>query len=249
MNHLYVNTSWGMFLGRFDENQNHRHYALQLTIPLEGSIAITMDNHRLSADHGVWISSNIEHQLELEGKQLVLLINPTSTMGHYFQQAITKQGTKVGDLLAGALQQLCLDFLAANIQGENLIAGIDKLLEQYNCECQSANHWTDARITKGLVYLQLHHQRVVSLTEIADHCCLSESRFLHLFKEQTGLPYRRAQLWIKLVHSMASLRIQSITTTAHQFGFTDSAHYSKTFKEHFGFSPKALLKVSQFIQV
>ncbi|WP_409050310.1 helix-turn-helix domain-containing protein [Sphingobacterium sp. 2149] len=81
---------------------------------------------------------------------------------------------------------------------------------------------------------------MVSLKEIANICFLSETRFLHLFKEKTNLNFRRYQLWNKLIKSLPYLKEHSITDTAYQFGFTDSSHYSRTFKETFGLTPKFL---------
>jgi len=87
------------------------------------------------------------------------------------------------------------------------------------------------------------------LGEVAGHCSLSPSRFQHVFKETTGQSFRRAQLWTKMSHALPHLGKQSLTSLAHQFGFADSAHFSRTFRENFGFSPRDLLKNSQFIQV
>jgi len=104
------------------------------------------------------------------------------------------------------------------------------------------NHFTDERIKKAIKYLEINFDRVISVKEIAEKCFLSESRFLHLFKENTGITYRKVQQWNKVSKSFSMLRNQSLTETAHQFGFTDSAHYSKVFKETFGFNPKLIQK-------
>ena len=110
------------------------------------------------------------------------------------------------------------------------------------CECEKENHYKDERIKKAIKYLETNFDRVISVKEIAEMCFLSKSRFLHLFKESTGITYRKVQQWNKISKSFVSLRKQSLTETAHQFGFTDSSHYSKVFKETFGFNPKIIQK-------
>jgi AraC-like DNA-binding protein len=44
------------------------------------------------------------------------------------------------------------------------------------------------------------------------------------------------------VKSLPHLTKNSITDTAYTFGFTDSSHYAKTFKETFGVNPKFMLQ-------
>ena len=39
-NTIHINKDFGWFIGGFDNNQKHRHYALQLSIPLDGHITI-----------------------------------------------------------------------------------------------------------------------------------------------------------------------------------------------------------------
>ncbi len=109
---------------------------------------------------------------------------------------------------------------------------------ELKCSCEAENHFEDDRIYKAIKFIEKHQERIISLAEIAKVCFLSESRFLHLFKEKTGIQYRRYQLWNKLIKSLPYLKNHSITETAHRFGFADSSHYSRTFKETFGFTPK-----------
>lgn len=78
------------------------------------------------------------------------------------------------------------------------------------------------------------------LPTIAEYCHLSPTRFLHLFKERTNLSFRRYQLWNKLVKSLPYLEKNSVTDTAYAFGFSDNSHYTRTFIETFGVTPKFL---------
>jgi AraC-like DNA-binding protein len=92
--------------------------------------------------------------------------------------------------------------------------------------------------------------RKAPIRVIADEIGLSESRFIHLFKEQVGIPFRRYLLWLRLVEAIELvLDGVSLTTAAHTAGFADSAHLSRTFRRMFGITPSYILKNSQFIQV
>lgn len=71
---------------------------------------------------------------------------------------------------------------------------------------------------------------------------LSASRFQHLFKVETGVPFRRFRTWTRLRAALtASQAGAPLTAAAHAAGFSSSAHLSTAFKDMFGVSPSQLL--------
>lgn len=96
----------------------------------------------------------------------------------------------------------------------------------------------DERIQKFILMLKEDENFLASALEAAELCHLSESRFLHLFKQETGLPYRKYLQWVKLKRALQHIKAgHSLTESAYIGGFSDSAHLSKYFKESFGLSP------------
>ncbi len=78
---------------------------------------------------------------------------------------------------------------------------------------------------------------------------LSESRFMHRFKELVGIPWRSYLLWARLLAGILHTRSGlSLTEASIAVGFSDSAHFSRTFKANFGIAPSRVTKVSRFIQ-
>jgi AraC-like DNA-binding protein len=67
-----------------------------------------------------------------------------------------------------------------------------------------------------------------------------------------GIPPRRYLLWVRLMHAIeAAIGGDNLTTAAHEAGFADSAHLSRTFRRMFGRTPalfSAATKDSQFVQ-
>lgn len=71
---------------------------------------------------------------------------------------------------------------------------------------------------------------------------LSEDRLHHLFSTEAGIPIHRFRLWLRLKHaSHLFLEGQSLTEAAHDSGFADSAHFTRTFVKMFGAPPSRLL--------
>lgn len=244
-NQIHIDKDFGWFIGGFDNNQEHRHYALQLSIPLDGRITISSSQKTIKSDKPVLIKSNVLHQVSSENQHFLLLVNPASTIGHYWNQLSNSEIKEISNEPTTKLR----DLIMGHDQNISLISDLNSIISKYDCFCSSAIHKGDERINSALLYLTTNSEKIVPLEEIANHCNLSSSRFLHLFKEQTGITYRRAQLWNKLMQGITHFGKMPLTEIAHYNGFSDSAHFSRTFKENFGFSPRDFLKISQFVQV
>ena len=247
-NLTFVGRDFGWFIGCLDNNIEHKHYAIQLSIPLDSPITVHADNHTITTQSPILIQPNIPHQIVSNTNHFLMLLNPASTVGHFWKKANSESIGIYEENPAINLQLLLLQVFTDSAHNQEIKQKINTYINQYDCYCSSFLHKGDDRINKALGFLQENTGRVVPLDEIASYSHLSTSRFLHLFKEQTGITYRRSQLWTKLTLAVQLLGKQTLTEIAYTAGFADSAHFSRTFKENFGFSPQGFLKISQFIQ-
>jgi len=79
--------------------------------------------------------------------------------------------------------------------------------------------------------------------EIAEQVGISESRLMHLFVEQVGVPLRRYTLWLRLRHVLFCVATgDNLTDAAHAAGFADSAHLARVFSSMFGITPSSMLR-------
>jgi AraC family transcriptional regulator, arabinose operon regulatory protein len=102
----------------------------------------------------------------------------------------------------------------------------------------SAYSKRDSRITAVIDQLVEASPLDYSFSDITSNIHLSASRFSHLFTYEGGLSIRSFLMWrktkeaIKLIGHRASL-----TVIAHESGFSDSAHFSRTLKSTLGVTP------------
>ncbi len=100
----------------------------------------------------------------------------------------------------------------------------------------------DARIRKAAAAMFAAPAETTSAAAHAAAAGLSSSRFQHLFKEQTGVPFRRYRGWARLQATMVQVMAgKSLTEAAHAAGFSSSAHLSAAFKSMFGLPLTKLL--------
>jgi AraC-like DNA-binding protein len=79
------------------------------------------------------------------------------------------------------------------------------------------------------------------LADLAARAGLSPSRFLHRFKDATGVPFRRYRVWARMGAAVRSIVVGgNLTDAAYDAGFSSSAHFSAAFREMFGMPPSVL---------
>ncbi|ALG14839.1 helix-turn-helix transcriptional regulator [Kibdelosporangium phytohabitans] len=82
----------------------------------------------------------------------------------------------------------------------------------------------------------------LSVTEVAATVHLSASRFQHLFTHHTGTSFRRYRLWSRMTRVAAALSEgKNLTEAATAAGFASANHFSVSFHDMFGMTPRTLL--------
>jgi len=98
----------------------------------------------------------------------------------------------------------------------------------------------DPRVAQALSWARAHLSEDPTLATMAARAGLSTERFRHLFRIEVGTPLRRWLRWARLRRAVElALAGASLTSAAHEAGFSDQAHLSRTFSGMFGLSPFA----------
>lgn len=236
---FHFEKDFGLFMGKLSDNKFHKHYAIQISIALQPEMQLTIANEKEVIGNAFLLLPKQQHKLISHTNQITILINPLSAIGYRLQVAF---GSSKNAILKNELSISCIAalerFEKKAISFEKLCCLISKTLTKYRSTHEQEKLLEEDRISKTIDFLDANFDRVVPLEEVAAYCFLSPSRFLHLFKEKTSLNFRRYQLWNRVVKSLPYLQKNSITATAHAFGFSDSSHYTRTFIETFGVTPK-----------
>ena len=140
--------------------------------------------------------------------------------------------------LAGeAAYVTALQRLAAGCPWREVSEEIANALDLVTSDCH------DERVAATLRWLAEGPAEPHRLASVAADVRLSPSRFLHLFKESTGVPFRRYRLWARMGAAVRALVAGvSLTEAALDAGFSSSAHFSAAFREMFGLAPSRLAR-------
>ena len=260
-NKFIVTADAGIMLGKVRDNTSHHHYALQVVISLDGELEL-MSNETTFKGDAFTVQSQVPHQINTSNNQvvLVLLINLGSLLGHLLSVHLLNEKIEYIDMpWSRTLKSLANKWHKNQITDKEFMDEYNKLVKNLiedhylsltkSKRCENESHIIDSRIKRALDFLDTHSDKVIPIEEVARYVNLSPSRFIHLFKDTTGISFRRMQLWGKLILAFKLIpNCSSLTELAHQSGFSDSAHFSRTFKQTFGIKASILFKNSQFIQ-
>lgn len=95
-----------------------------------------------------------------------------------------------------------------------------------------------ARVSRALLFMEQNLARPVRVSKIASKLNTSTRQLERLFKEKVGCAPQTAYLRLRLKHARWMLRSDlSLASIAANTGFSDGAHFGKTFKAAYGVNP------------
>jgi AraC-like DNA-binding protein len=246
---LYLWNSQALYLGQSD-TEAHRHHALAISVGINSTFKVKA-GLQWKTYRALITSASLPHRFDGRGgTQLVIVMEPELEIARRLKQRLL--GNKfIAELdyalfhpLVNELENVsslltCVE--ARKLFGEIVLALLDKDMPA---------HEMNPHVQGALELIRDLPIKKVSLTTIADGVHLSQSRFVTLFKKNVGVPFRRYLMWQRLLEAVKQVTSgASLTEAAHESGFADSAHLSRTFKQMFGMTMAEVFKNSQFIQV
>lgn len=232
-----MGVGWGLFTGDAGDGEAHAHHAVQLLLADHPQSVWTRPGGR-KRYAGLVIGADVEHQLDPTTEPVTLLyVEPHSLAGrrlhsvldHDILELDTAQVQAARRALGAAPDDAAVVALASIIAADGgderaRVSG-DDLIEQF---IQSLPTPLPDRLTAA---------------QLATPLGLSASRFLHRFRDHTGLPLRPYLRWRRLVAAVTQVMSgYSLTDAAVSAGFSDAAHFTRTFRRHFGIAPRTLLE-------
>jgi AraC family transcriptional regulator len=221
----------------------HSHHAIQVTLSLGGRFELRTKDRSVAGD--AVVAPDVEHLFEANGHIAVLFVEPESRSGRAITQAI------LGDAALKSIAEGTLVDLVGRLRGayrqslvdEKALEGIGRLLVERLAGGISGN-MPDVRVRKMMDHVASRLDSAITLGSTAKAVGLSSSRARHLFVAQTGLPFRSYLLWLRITKAVGIMSGgSSLTEAAHEAGFADSAHFSRTFRRMFGI-PAASLQIT-----
>jgi AraC family transcriptional regulator len=222
----------------------HAHHAVQVTLALDGWFRLDTKDAHVRGDAAA-VAADTQHAFEPEGLMALIFIEPESRTG----RAVARRLFDGAELVAipsgilGDLRKRIAAAFRAPVRNDTTLVGLGRELVAA-LSGDAIDREPDVRIRKVVDWAALQIDEPVGLSDAVAVSGLSASRLRHLFVEQTGLPFKTYLLWLRLTRAVERFAAgASLTQAAHDAGFSDSAHLSRTFRRMFGVAPANLRMV------
>ena len=211
----------------------HAHHAFQLTLATGGTANIRTEDGIFEGPV-VLVAPDHPHAIEPEGRVTLLFVEPESRAGAGLKRLLRDRKIARLPPMPEAVAELAPMWELPPPTNAEVRDIANRVLEQM-LGPQHPDAALDLRIRRVLDWLAGPNVDGPTLAKAASVACLSESRFSHLFVQETGLPFRTYVLWRRLMQAVERRATgASLTQAAHGAGFADSAHFSRTFLRMFG---------------
>lgn len=233
-----------LFAGCLRRNALHSHSASVL-------LAGLYDDFRLKLGSGAWFScraaiirAGYAYEFDAGGRPLaVLYVEPTEASAEGLAALIQETREEHGALIG---QQSDLGLLRAVYEDTASPRWVNEAVaDLIEFSKANARQTIDLRVARAIEAIavkehdasemDVEHAGPPSVAEAARSSGLSMSRFQHLFKQETGVSYRRYAAWARMRAAVSEVVAGSnFTTAAHAAGFYDQPHFAHEFRRIFG---------------
>lgn len=209
-----------------------------LAVGVDGDLIVTTDSQRVVA-RSVLIPPRTLHHLDTDGGRLVsCYLDPSSDRAAHCRSRCRFTAGEFGTdhVDVDALRHLPADDGAAQ--------------QWLDLAAPSASRRMDPRIHDVLVCIMADPAGAPAARRFAADLGLSESRFLHLFRQESGTSLRRYRLWTRLIRAGIAISAgTNLTDEAADAGFASPSHLADRFKSTFGLTATQLLSSGAIVRV
>jgi AraC-like DNA-binding protein len=218
----------------------HRHHCVQLVMALDGILRFRQrPRQRWTTGDAVLVRADAWHEVDARGTHvLIAFVDAESELSTALAERST---TEIGPIPLATVAEWRRELGdSASLTAARVEPWVTGTLLR-----DRRPPPIDHRVKRVLRDLpgRLAEAEDISLEVLAAGVGLSASRFLHLFTASVGVPLRPYVLWLRLQCGAGELaRGKSVAHAAHAAGFSDAAHFTRTFRRMIGATPRQVLQ-------
>ncbi len=219
--HVYVSVKDGLWLTTADGRETY------------GELAATLPNvpHTIASDYR---------------SAICLVIEPESVLPGVFEDLVKRLSGPESEHFVNRIRSAYAELRQREGGGDISSAEFDVM-----CFGEALpQRQIDPRVARSIVQIGKFSGEPVTAASCAAEAGLSPSRFLHLFKEETGISFRSFRAWKRARHLLhfANQDI-NLAHLAQDIGYPDSTHFSHSIRRFYGLMPRAIFSGSRDLAI
>lgn len=229
----------GIYAGRDVQSEPHRHHFVVLVLSLGGPFRIVCGKDIIDDCRVAILPKDTSYSLSTSRDDFTIFahFDPYSTDGLLISPEENQiQVLKFEDFLP--ILPHVRKWVEEASDAPNATESLLEELAAVVTSGRSKPREIDSRIVQVIESVVRIDPREINLRMASGMVFLSPTRFSHLFKQETGVSFRKFVQHRKLVLSLKSLHhSRSLTEAAIGGGFADQPHFIRTFRGSFGIKP------------
>ena len=225
--------------------------AFNIYVAIEGGLWLTTADGRETYSELAAVLPNERHTIASDYRSVLsLVIEPESVPPGVFEDLVKRLSGPEGVAFASRIRAA---YAALRERKDNDMGGNDISNAEFDQLCLGEalpKRELDSRVARSIVQIGKFCGEPVTAASCAAEAGLSPSRFLHLFKEETGISFRSFRAWKRARHLLhfANQDI-NLAHLAQDIGYPDSTHFSHSIRRFYGLKPRAIFSGSRDLAI
>jgi AraC-like DNA-binding protein len=221
--------------------------AFHVYVALKGGLWLRTADGVESYGELVAVAPNVRHSIASDYRSAIcIVIEPESVRAGTFDEWEKR--------LSGAEQGLFADRIRAAY--EQLRDGVGRrdlssaALDRMCFGEALPRRALDPRVAWAIAQMTRFCGEPATAASCATEAGLSASRFLHLFKQETGISFRSFRAWKRARHLLHFANQDlNLAHLAQDIGYPDSTHFSHSIRRFYGLKPRAIFSGSRDLAI
>jgi AraC-like DNA-binding protein len=221
--------------------------AFHVYVALKGGLWLLTADGVESYGELVAVAPNVRHTIASDYRSAIcIVIEPESVRAGTFDEWEKR--------LAGAERGLFADRIRAAYERLRSCAGRADLssaaLDRMCFGEALPRRALDPRVARAIAQMTRFCGEPATAASCASEAGLSASRFLHLFKQETGISFRSFRAWKRARHLLHFANQDlNLAHLAQDIGYPDSTHFSHSIRRFYGLKPRAIFSGSRDLAI
>jgi len=216
-------------------------------VAMQGSLRVTIEGRPDQVGAMAYVPPYLPHNVECDSRCVInLVIEPESVLPAPMAALGARIGGAGAAALASRIRQAYRALVAVGRRDGFTTSEFDNLFFGEPLPARPI----DRRIARAIARLSDVGSAAVTAEDCAVAANLSQSRFLHLFKDETGVSFRAFRAWKRARHLLHFVNSDiNLAHLAQDIGYPDSTHFSHSIRRFYGLQPRAIFSGSRDLAI
>ena len=225
----------------------HTKGALVIYVAVEAPLRIRIDGGDWQTTEVAVVPPYVPYQIASDGRHVLdILVEPETLDMDLLPDLLRARGAVHAPEFAARVRRSHAQMVLAGRALDLQPGDFDRMFFGQTL----ATRTLDSRIASVLEKIKRNPTAQATAEACAANVKLSFSRFLHLFKEEVGAPFRTFRTWKRarsLLHHVNS--DSNLVYVALDIGYPDSTHFSHSIRQLYGLKPKDIFAGSRKLRI